>query len=197
MNRLFDFAISCIAITLTLPLTLTLAIFIRFYLGSPVFFRQQRAGKDGILFDIIKFRTMKNVVDSHGIPLPDNKRLSNFGQFLRTTSLDELPEFWNVIKGDMSLIGPRPLLPEYLPLYSEEQSRRHEVLPGITGWAQINGRNSISWEEKFKLDVYYVDNKSVFLDIQIIMLTLLKVFTRDGVSYANHATMIKFKGSRK
>jgi len=160
-----------------------------------VLFRQVRPGLDGKPFEMIKFRTMQDVVDVAGKPLPDSERMSPFGSFLRSSSLDELPELWNVLKGDMSLIGPRPLLMEYLPLYSPEQYRRHEVRPGVTGWAQINGRNALSWEEKFKLDVWYVDNRSLWLDLKIIFLTIKKVFARDGISAEGEATMPKFTGS--
>jgi len=165
-------------------------------MGSPVLFRQIRPGLNGKPFEMIKFRTMKDAVDAQGNPLPDSERLTPFGQFLRSSSLDELPELWNVLKGDMSLVGPRPLLMEYLPLYTPEQYRRHEVRPGVTGWAQINGRNALSWEEKFQLDVWYVDNRSLWLDIKILFLTVKKVVIRDGISADGEATMPKFTGSR-
>lgn len=164
-------------------------------MGSPVLFRQVRPGLNGKPFEMIKFRTMKYALDAAGNPLPDSERLTPFGQFLRSSSLDELPELWNVLKGDMSLVGPRPLLMEYLPLYSPEQARRHEVRPGVTGWAQVNGRNTLSWEDKFKLDVWYVDNRSLWLDIKVLFLTVKKVLVRDGISAEGEATMSKFTGS--
>lgn len=160
-------------------------------------FRQTRPGKDGKPFEMIKFRTMRDAQDANGNPLPDSERMTPFGSFLRSSSLDELPELWNVLKGDMSLVGPRPLLMEYLPLYSKEQYRRHEVRPGVTGWAQVNGRNAISWEEKFKLDVWYVDNRSLWLDIKIIFLTVKKVLIRDGISAEGEATMSRFLGNKE
>ena len=163
-------------------------------LGAPIFFKQQRPGLNGIPFNFIKFRTMTNEKDNNGKLLSDNKRITKFGNLLRKTSLDELPSLWNVLKGEMSLVGPRPLLMEYLPLYSKEQMRRYEVKPGITGWAQINGRNSISWEEKFKLDIWYVDNRRFLLDIKIIILTIWKVFSGEGVSPEGRPTMKKFNG---
>lgn len=168
----------------------------RLRLGSPVLFRQQRPGLHGKPFMMYKFRTMTDSMDTNGNLLADDERLPSFGRFLRSSSLDELPELFNVLKGDMSLVGPRPLLMEYLPLYSPLQARRHEILPGITGWAQINGRNAISWEEKFKLDVWYVDNQSLWLDLKIIFLTFIKVFRREGISHEGQATMEKFTGSK-
>ena len=168
---------------------------IRIKLGSPAFFLQDRPGLNGHLFPLVKFRTMTDACDGHGQPLPDSARLTSFGKWLRTTSLDELPELWNVLTGNMSLVGPRPLLVQYLPLYSTEQARRHEVRPGITGWAQINGRNSLSWDEKFSLDIWYVDNQSFWLDIGILVRTVIKVFTRDGINAAGEATMPPFEGS--
>lgn len=179
------------------PVILCLAWMIRRRLGSPVLFRQIRPGLNGRPFEMIKFRTMRDAVDSNGQPLPDEDRLTPFGRWLRSTSMDELPELWNVLRGDMSLVGPRPLLMEYLPLYSPEQARRHEVRPGITGWAQVNGRNAISWEEKFKLDVWYVDNHNLWLDIKILYLTVRKVFARDGISAQGEATMPKFTGTKQ
>ena len=167
---------------------------IRIKLGSPVFFRQDRPGLNGRLFPLVKFRTMTDACDDQGQPLPDSARLTSFGKWLRTTSLDELPELWNVLTGHMSLVGPRPLLVQYLPLYSTEQARRHEVRPGITGWAQINGRNSLSWDEKFSLDIWYVDNQSFWLDIGILVRTVIKVFTRDGINAVGEATMPPFEG---
>ena len=195
VKRLFDITGSAIALILLLPILLIVMLLVRIQLGSPGFFRQVRPGKDGKLFKMIKFRTMLDAKDSFGNPLPDSERLTKFGAFLRSTSLDELPGLWNVLKGDMSLVGPRPLLVEYLELYSPEQARRHEVRPGISGWAQVNGRNAISWEDKFKLDVWYVDNQSLWLDLKILLLTVKKVFVREGISADGHATMEKFKGS--
>lgn len=174
---------------------LVLWVLIRSRIGSPALFIQLRPGKNGRPFRMIKFRTMTDARDAQGNLLPDAARLTPFGRFLRSTSLDELPELWNVLKGDMSLVGPRPLLMEYLPLYSPEQARRHEVRPGITGWAQINGRNAISWEEKFALDVWYVDNRSFWLDLKILFLTVKRVLVRDGISHGEEATMPKFSGS--
>lgn len=197
LKRLIDILVSLILFLLFSPVFLVIALWVYISLGSPIFFRQNRPGKNGQAFEMIKFRTMKNAVDKEGNPLPDSKRLIPFGAFLRSTSLDELPELWNVLKGDMSLIGPRPLLMEYLPLYSCEQSRRHQVRPGITGWAQVNGRNAINWEEKFKLDLWYVDNQSFLLDLKIIILTVKKVFTRDGISADGEVTMPKFRGNKE
>lgn len=170
---------------------------VRKKLGSPVLFRQTRPGLHGKPFQMIKFRTMRDAIGPDGQPLPDSERMTHFGSFLRSASLDELPELWNVLKGDMSLVGPRPLLIEYLPLYSPEQARRHEVRPGVTGWAQINGRNALNWEEKFRLDVWYVDNQSFWLDLKILALTVKKVFVREGISAAGEATMTRFTGSPK
>ena len=179
------------------PLFLTLMVLVRLRLGSPVFFSQVRPGMGGRPFRMFKFRTMTNQRDESGELLPDSVRLTRFGKFLRSSSLDELPELWNVLKGDMSLVGPRPLLMEYLPLYNERQNRRHEVRPGITGWAQVNGRNAISWEQKFELDVWYVENQSFWLDLKILFLTVWKVVRRDGISAAGDATMPKFTGSER
>lgn len=195
LKRLFDILASAIALVLLSPVMAYVAWQISKKLGSPVLFRQVRPGLNGKPFTMIKFRTMRDAVDKDGNPLPDSERMTPFGNFLRSTSLDELPELWNVFKGDMSLVGPRPLLMEYLPLYSPEQYRRHEVRPGVTGWAQINGRNAISWEDKFKLDVWYVDNRSFWLDVKILFLTVKKVFIRDGISAEGEATMSKFTGS--
>lgn len=197
IKRLFDIIVSALALIMLLPVFLIVMLLVRIKLGSPVFFRQVRPGKDAKPFEMIKFRTMLDAFDDEGNPLPDSERLTKFGAFLRSTSLDELPGLWNVLKGDMSLVGPRPLLVEYLELYSPEQARRHEVRPGITGWAQVNGRNAISWEDKFKLDVWYVDNQSFLLDLRILLLTVKKVFVREGISADGHATMEKFKGSDK
>jgi len=176
------------------PILILLMLIVRINMGSPMFFYQQRPGKNGELFTMIKFRTMKDAVDEKGKQLSDELRLTQFGQLLRVTSLDELPELWNVLKGEMSLVGPRPLLVEYLPLYNERQARRHEVCPGITGWAQVNGRNALSWEERLELDVWYVDNRSLWLDIKILWMTLFKVFQREGISQDGHATMPHFRG---
>ncbi|MDP1540637.1 MAG: sugar transferase [Moraxellaceae bacterium] len=197
LKRLLDIIFSTVALLLLIPVTALVAFQIRRKLGSPVFFRQVRPGKGGKSFEMIKFRTMRDSMDKEGNPLPDSERMTPFGNFLRSTSLDELPGLWNVLMGDMSLVGPRPLLMEYLPLYSPEQARRHEVRPGVTGWAQVNGRNAISWEQKFKLDVWYVDNQSLWLDIKILFLTVKKVLVRDGISAAGEATMSKFTGSSK
>ena len=197
IKRLFDIIASAIALLVLLPVIAVVALQVRRKLGSPVLFRQARPGKDGKPFEMIKFRTMLDAVDEEDNLLPDAERMTPFGHFIRATSLDELPELWNVLKGDMSLVGPRPLLMEYLPLYSAEQHRRHEVRPGVTGWAQINGRNAISWEDKFELDAWYVDNRSFWLDLKIIYLTLKKVVIRDGISAEGEATMHKFTGSRE
>jgi sugar transferase EpsL len=179
---------------LALPLLLAIALLIRFKLGSPVLFTQVRPGLYGRTFRLIKFRTMTDQRDSSGQLLPDEVRLTSFGKFLRSSSLDELPELWNVLTGEMSLVGPRPLLLQYLPLYSEEQARRHEAKPGITGWAQVNGRNAITWEKKFELDVWYVDHQSIMLDVKIICMTVMRVFRADGITQANHATTEPFRG---
>lgn len=195
LKRILDILASAIALFLLSPVIALVAWQISRKLGSPVLFRQIRPGLNGKPFTMVKFRTMRDAVDKNGNSLPDSERMTPFGNFLRSTSLDELPELWNVLKGDMSLVGPRPLLMEYLPLYSKEQARRHEVRPGVTGWAQINGRNAISWEEKFKLDVWYVDNQSFWLDVKILFLTVKKVFIRDGISAEGEATMSKFTGS--
>lgn len=195
-KRLFDIVASFCGLLLLAPVIAIVAWQIRRKLGSPVLFRQVRPGLDGKPFEMVKFRSMRDAMDAEGKPLPDSERMTPFGSFLRSSSLDELPGLWNVLKGDMSLVGPRPLLVEYLPLYSPEQYRRHEVQPGITGWAQVNGRNAISWEDKFKLDVWYVDNQSLWLDIRIILLTVKKVLLRDGISADGEATMAKFTGSK-
>lgn len=177
-----------------LPVLALIALGIRLQMGSPVLFLQMRPGLNGEPFRMVKFRTMRDARDAQGNPLPDSERMTRLGRFLRSSSLDELPELWNVLKGDMSIVGPRPLLMEYLPLYSSEQARRHEVRPGITGWAQINGRNAISWPEKFALDVWYVDNRSFLLDIKIIWLTAMKVIRREAINAAGEATMPRFTG---
>jgi lipopolysaccharide/colanic/teichoic acid biosynthesis glycosyltransferase len=197
MKRLFDFTVAIFGLfILALPLVL-LIWQLRRKVGTPVFFTQVRPGLHGVPFKMVKFRTMTSERGLNGELLPDADRITEFGHWLRSTSLDELPELWNVLKGEMSLVGPRPLLMEYLPLYTPEQGRRHSVRPGITGWAQVNGRNAISWEDKFKLDVWYVDNQNQWLDIKILWLTLNKVFTRDGVNAPGEATMAEFKGSRE
>ncbi|HIQ41242.1 MAG TPA: sugar transferase [Pseudomonas oleovorans] len=194
LKRAFDIVCSTLALLLLWPVLLILCVLVRIKLGSPVFFRQQRPGLHGKPFMMIKFRTMLDACDGQGNPLPDDVRLTRFGRMLRATSLDELPELWNVLKGDMSLVGPRPLLMDYLPLYSPEQARRHEVRPGITGWAQINGRNALSWPDKFALDVWYVDHRTLLLDIRILLLTVKKVFVREGISAEGHATTTRFTG---
>lgn len=195
MKRPLDLSAALLGLILLAPIILILAILIRLKLGSPILFTQIRPGLHGKPFNMIKFRTMTDAQDANGELLPDSVRLTPFGKFLRSSSLDELPELWNVLKGDMSLVGPRPLLMEYLPRYTSEQARRHQARPGITGWAQINGRNAISWEAKFKLDVWYVDNQSFWLDLKILALTIKKVFVREGISAAGEATMPKFTGS--
>ena len=197
LKRVFDVLVSAVALLLLCPVILFVAWQIRRKMGSPVLFRQVRPGLNGKPFEMIKFRTMKDALDASGNPLADAERLTPFGQFLRSSSLDELPELWNVLRGDMSLVGPRPLLMEYLPLYSAEQARRHEVRPGVTGWAQVNGRNTLRWEDKFKLDVWYVDNRSFWLDIKVLFLTVKKVLIRDGISADGEATMAKFTGSEE
>ena len=194
-KRAFDTIVSFFGLLLLSPVLVIVAWQIRRKLGTPVLFRQIRPGKDGKPFEMIKFRTMRDAKDAVGNSLPDADRITSLGQFLRSTSLDELPELWNVLKGDMSLVGPRPLLMEYLPLYSKEQYRRHEVRPGVTGWAQVNGRNAISWEEKFKLDVWYVDNQSLWLDMKILFLTVKKVLVKDGISADGEVTMSRFTGT--
>ena len=194
---MFDLLLAVPALIALLPAMAVLALLVRWKVGSPVLFRQMRPGRDGRLFELIKFRTMTTGKDEKGKPLPDAQRLTKFGNVLRRSSLDELPELWNVVKGNMSLVGPRPLLVEYLPLYTQEQSRRHEVRPGITGWAQVNGRNAISWEEKFALDVWYVEHVGFRLDAAILGKTLGQIFRRTGINAEGHATMPNFKGSRK
>lgn len=194
MKRLFDLTVAIILLVPATPVLLLLALLVRVNLGAPVLFRQVRPGLHGHPFQLIKFRTMRDAYHPDGTPLSDGERLTRFGHFLRATSLDELPGLWNVATGKMSLVGPRPLLMEYLPLYSAEQARRHLVRPGITGWAQVNGRNAIGWNEKFALDCWYVDNRSFSLDIRILILTLVKVLHRDGISAAGEATMPRFTG---
>ena len=195
-KRLLDRAAAAAGLVVLSPALAGLALAVRLRLGHPVLFRQSRPGLGGRPFTLYKFRTMRDAVDAAGNPLPDALRLTRFGRFLRSTSLDELPELWNVLKGDMSLVGPRPLLIEYLPLYTPEQARRHEVRPGITGWAQVNGRNALSWEEKFKLDVWYVDNHTLWLDLKILLRTVLKVFLREGINQEGQVTAERFRGSQ-
>ena len=195
LKRAFDIAASASALIVLSPVLAITAHKVKKNLGSPVLFRQVRPGLDGKPFEMIKFRTMKDAVDKNGNLLPDNERLTKFGKKLRATSLDELPELWNVLKGDMSLVGPRPLLMEYLPLYNAEQAKRHNVRPGVTGYAQINGRNSLSWEEKFKLDTWYVEHQSFLLDMKILLKTVTKVLIKDGISAEGEATMSKFTGN--
>lgn len=195
MKRFFDFFVALLGLLVAAPVMLFTALLIRLKLGSPVLFRQTRPGLYGKPFTVYKFRTMRDALDAHGQPLPDALRLTKFGEILRKLSLDELPQLFCVLKGDMSLVGPRPLLMEYLPLYSPEQARRHEVLPGITGWAQINGRNALTWDEKFALDVWYVDHQSFRLDMKILWLTLLRAIRPQGISQEGHATMPKFTGN--
>jgi lipopolysaccharide/colanic/teichoic acid biosynthesis glycosyltransferase len=197
MKEIFDKTLALLLLILFSPIFLTLSLLIYIIMGKPIFFRQERPGLNGKIFKIYKFRTMSNERDENGELLSDEKRLKGIGKFIRSTSLDELPQLINVLKGDMSFVGPRPLLVEYLELYDDEQKRRHNVKPGITGLAQINGRNAISWEEKFKLDVCYVDNQSFLLDMKILWMTFLKVLKRDGISSAKSVTMEKFKGSSK
>lgn len=196
VKRFFDLLLTLIACCLFSPFIIIIVLLIRFKIGSPVLFKQLRPGLHEVPFYIYKFRSMNMKKNTLGELLADSERLSNFGQRLRSTSLDELPSLWNVLKGDMSLVGPRPLLMEYLPLYNSEQALRHNVKPGVTGWAQVNGRNAISWEEKFKLDVWYVKNQSLWLDIKIILLTLKKVFLRDGITAKGEATMPRFTGKK-
>ena len=195
LKRILDLSIIFTGFLILIPILITIFFLVKIKLGSPVFFKQARPGLNGAIFNIYKFRTMTNELDKNGFLLPDIDRLTKFGKFLRSTSLDELPGLWCVLKGDMSLVGPRPLLLEYLPLYSKRQARRHEVKPGFTGWAQVNGRNSISWYEKLELDVIYIDNQSFWLDIKILCMTVKKVIERHGVSNDNHVTIEKFKGN--
>lgn len=195
-KRFFDFILSLIAIIMLSPVCLIVIVLVRIKLGSPVFFTQKRPGKDEKIFKMYKFRTMTNEVDENGNLLPDDKRLTKFGKLLRSTSLDELPELFNILKGDMSIVGPRPLLVRYLPLYNEYQKHRHDARPGFTGWAQCNGRNSISWEEKFDLDVYYVNHITFLLDVKIIFKTVKTVLCREGISSEASATMEEFRGSQ-
>jgi len=197
IKRFFDIVSSGITLLLLTPVIILIAFQVRRKLGTPVFFRQVRPGKNAKPFQMIKFRTMREDTDQYGSLLPDSERIMPLGDFLRNSSLDELPELWNVLKGDMSLVGPRPLLMDYLPLYSTEQARRHNVRPGVTGWAQVNGRNAISWEEKFKYDVWYVENQSFWLDMKIILMTIKNVIKREGISADGEATMPKFTGNKE
>jgi len=197
MKRVFDLVVSSFALVLLSSLLAVLALLVRWKLGSPAFFRQARPGRHGHPFELIKFRTMTDSKDAEGRLLSDEFRLTAFGRWLRATSLDELPELFNVLRGDMSLVGPRPLLMEYLPRYTKEQARRHDVRPGITGWAQINGRNAVSWEEKFELDVWYVDHGNLWLDVKILWLTAWRVVRREGIAADGHATMPKFMGTQQ
>jgi len=194
IKRAFDMVAVVLAAPLLLPLGLSVAVLVRWKIGGPVLFRQQRPGLHGMFFEILKFRTMTDERDADGDLLPDAERLTRFGIWLRQSSLDELPEFINVLRGEMSLVGPRPLLIEYLALYTPEQARRHEVLPGLTGWAQVKGRNELSWEQKFQLDTWYVDNRSFWLDLRIILLTVVKVLKREGISHRDESTMPRFTG---
>ncbi|VFR97155.1 Lipid carrier : UDP-N-acetylgalactosaminyltransferase [plant metagenome] len=196
IKRLFDFSVALLVLLVFAPLLAVLSVVIALKLGRPVLFRQERPGLAGKPFAMYKFRSMTDAHDALGNPLPDEQRMTSLGRFLRASSLDELPGLWNVLRGDMSLVGPRPLLMEYLPLYSPEQARRHAVRPGITGWAQVNGRNAISWEQKFEYDVWYVDNRSFLLDLRILYLTVRKVLVRDGISQTGHVTVDKFRGSK-
>ena len=194
LKRGIDFLFAAFLLLVLAPMMLLMALLVRIFLGSPVLFKQTRPGYMGREFEMVKFRTMRDAVGFDGLPLADEVRMTRLGQFMRSMSLDELPELWNVLKGDMSLVGPRPLLPQYLDRYTPEQARRHEARPGVTGWAQVNGRNALDWEERFKLDVWYVDNWSLALDVKILLLTFVKVLKRDGVSHSGHVTMPEFMG---
>ena len=195
LKRFIDILFSLLGLIVLMPVIVVIAVVIRRKLGAPVLFRQVRPGRGGQPFEMIKFRTMRDAVDAQGLPLSDAERMTKLGAFLRASSLDELPELWNVLKGDMSLVGPRPLLMEYLPLYTVHQYKRHDVRPGVTGWAQVNGRNSLTWAKKFELDVWYVENRNIWLDAKIIFLTFQKVIKRDGISADGEATMSKFTGN--
>jgi len=197
MKRFLDLLYIFLSFPLTIFILILLTIMVLINMGRPVFYTQMRPGKNGQMFNVIKFRSMTNMKDSNGVICPDKERLTKFGNFLRSTSLDELPSLWNVFKGEMSIVGPRPLLQQYLPLYSKRQARRHEIKPGITGWAQINGRNAISWDEKLELDIWYVDNQSIWLDMKILCLTLKTVIMRKGISSDGHVTMDIFKGNHE
>jgi lipopolysaccharide/colanic/teichoic acid biosynthesis glycosyltransferase len=194
LKRAFDIAVSASALIILAPVLSAVGLMVRLRMGPPALFRQVRPGLNGRPFELVKFRTMQDAIGDDGSPMPDAERLTQFGRWLRATSLDELPELWNVLRGEMSLVGPRPLLMDYLPLYSPEQSRRHEVRPGITGWAQVNGRNAISWERKFELDVWYVDRHSLWLDLKIILITLGRILKREGISAPGSATADRFEG---
>ncbi|MEY4241836.1 MAG: hypothetical protein RJA14_1532 [Pseudomonadota bacterium] len=194
LKRAFDIAVSASALIILAPVLSAVGLMVRLRMGPPALFRQVRPGLNGRPFELVKFRTMQDAIGDDGSPMPDAERLTQFGRWLRATSLDELPELWNVLRGEMSLVGPRPLLMDYLPLYSPEQSRRHEVRPGITGWAQVNGRNAISWERKFELDVWYVDRHSLWLDLKIILITLGRIMKREGISAPGSATADRFEG---
>jgi lipopolysaccharide/colanic/teichoic acid biosynthesis glycosyltransferase len=195
IKRMLDVLFALSLVMLLSPLLLVIALVVRWNLGSPVLYAQRRPGLNEEAFTLLKFRTMRDANDAHGNPLPDAARLTTLGRFLRAWSLDELPELWNVVRGDMSLVGPRPLLMQYLPLYNSSQRRRHEVRPGITGWAQVNGRNALAWEERFKLDVWYVESRTLWLDFKIMYMTLIRVVRRDGISAKGEATVSVFKGS--
>lgn len=195
MKRVFDFVVAAVTLVVLSPVLLVVALMIRRKLGSPVLFSQMRPGLDARPFRMVKFRTMRDAIDRDGNPLPDAERMTPFGAKLRAMSIDELPELWNVLRGEMSLVGPRPLLMQYVPLYSPEQARRHEVRPGVTGWAQVNGRNALGWDEKFRLDTWYVDNRSFALDLRILWLTVRKVVVREGISADGEATMAPFTGN--
>ncbi len=196
MKRFFDLFIIILTMPIVLSVTLMIALSVRYKLGSPVLFRQLRPGYNEKIFSMVKFRTMANICDENNIPLPDLERITVFGSFLRSTSLDELPSLWNVFKGEMTLVGPRPLLVEYLELYTPQQARRHSVKPGLTGWAQVNGRNDLSWKEKFELDIWYVENQSILLDIKILLMSIKKVLFRDGILKKGEITTSKFKGAK-
>lgn len=196
MKRLLDCMMAVMALVFLSPVLAGIALMVRYKLGSPVLFRQTRPGLHGRPFEMIKFRTMLDAYDADGDPLPNEARMTPFGKRLRASSLDELPELWNVLRGDMSLVGPRPLLMEYLPLYTPCQARRHDVRPGVTGWAQVNGRNALSWEEKFALDVWYVDNRTLWLDLKILLLTIRKVVVREGIAHDGNVAMPRFRGGR-
>jgi lipopolysaccharide/colanic/teichoic acid biosynthesis glycosyltransferase len=197
IKRLFDLIVTIVGLILLFPVLILVAVLVRRNLGSPVLFSQLRPGLHGKIFKMVKFRTMLDANDEQGHPLPNEQRFTKFGSFLRSTSLDELPGLWNVLKGNMSLVGPRPLLVEYLPLYDKTQARRHDVKPGVTGWAQVNGRNYISWEDKFELDVLYVENQSFWFDLKILFLTVKKVFGREGVNQEEGITMSRFTGTKQ
>jgi len=195
LKRAFDFSVAGLSIVVLAPLLAVVALLVFLKLGAPVLYRQVRPGLHAKPFELFKFRSMLDAFDEDGKPFPNDQRITPFGQTLRSLSLDELPELWNILKGDMSFVGPRPLLMDYLPLYDERQSRRHEVRPGLTGWSQVNGRNSISWEEKFEFDIWYVENASFGLDIKIILMTIMKVLRREGISHEGDVAMPRFRGS--